>query len=106
MRLKTKKQLKFRKTNKNGKTKGKEVDTGVQPSLYILMPRTTLQATQLLNIAPNTDFLTVKKAYKTLKSVYGPSKNPGNKQAKEMMRALDRAVAILKKDTKTRKRRH
>ena len=59
------------------------------------MPARHTELYDLLEISPDADEETIKKAYRRLAVKYHPDKNPGNKEAEEKFKKLSHAYEIL-----------
>ena len=59
------------------------------------MPARHTELYDLLEIQPDADEDTIKKAYRRLAVKYHPDKNPGNKEAEEKFKKISHAYEIL-----------
>jgi len=59
------------------------------------MPARHTELYELLEISPDADEDTIKKAYRRLAVKYHPDKNPGNKEAEEKFKKISHAYEIL-----------
>jgi molecular chaperone DnaJ len=53
---------------------------------------------ELLGVSKNADKSAIKKAYRTMAKKYHPDKNPGDKEAEEMFKAVNEAYQVLSDD--------